>query len=190
MQKIKSFSVLPNDYQAAAHINLKSTKLIVSLNLWSLVLLVPFLLGIYIYFQINPILNPVMFFGFDLLMYLGLVLLLLVIHELIHGIFFKLGTDEKVTYKFHGWAISASVKGIYFYKNHYLITGLAPFIIISALLIISMFIFPMHAFMLYIILAIHTAGCIGDFYVVLKLLKYNKDTLIHDYGIGMLFYTK
>jgi len=190
MKKIKSFSVLPNDYQAASHINLKSTKLIISLNLWSLVLILPFLFGIYIYFQINPILNPVMFFGFDLLVYLGLALSTFILHELIHGIFFKLGTDQKVSYKFHGWALSASVKGIYFYKNHYLVTGLAPFVIISILMVLAMFIFPMHAFMLYIILAVHTAGCIGDFYVVLKLLKYNKDTLIHDYGIGMLFYTK
>ena len=143
-----------------------------------------------IYLELTPALGTVTFDMLDILVFLLYAILSIIIHELIHGIFFKLGTKEKVSYKFHGWAASASVKGIYFYKHHYVLTGLAPFMIITPLLVACIFIFPAEALGLYTLIAFHTASCIGDFYVVYKLSKFGDQTLIHDYGIGMTFYTK
>lgn len=190
MKRIRSFNSLPEDYKESFDINFKQSKNFIWLNLLSLFLIIPFFIGLALYYHFNPPLNFITFDAVDLLIYLLIAFLSIIIHELIHGIFFKLGTKERVTYKFHGWAASASVKGIYFYKDHYILTGLAPFIIITPILIISMFIFPLHALGIYFILAIHTSGCVGDFYVTIKLLGYNKETLIQDYGIGMTFYTK
>lgn len=190
MKRIRSYHTLPTGYKEKLSINLKDKKILVFLNIGSILLILPFILGYVIYLDLNHYNDPITINPLDILLYLVLAFFSIIIHELIHGIFFKLGTKEKVSYKFHGWAASASVEGIYFYKNHYILTGIAPFMIITPLLVASIYLFPMHSLGLYIILAIHTAGCVGDFYVILKLIRCNSDTLIHDYGIGMTIYKK
>lgn len=186
MKRIRSYHTLPTGYKEKLSINLKDKKILVFLNIGSILLILPFILGYVIYLDLNPYNDPITLKPLDILLYLVLACFSIIIH----GIFFKLGTKEKVRYKFHGWAASASVEGIYFYKNHYILTGIAPFIFITPLLVSSIYFFPMHALGLYIILAIHTAGCVGDFYVILKLIRCNSNTLIHDYGIGMTIYKK
>src|SRR5690554_3328938 len=190
MNKVTSFSILPEGYLPVLDIDLKRKGTLMIINIGSLLMIIGFAVGYIIYKQMNPSNASGSFEIVNLLIYLFIALILITVHELIHGIFFKLGTNQKVSYKFHGWAASASVKGIYFYKNHYILTGLAPFVLLTPLLVTSIIIFPMHALGLYILLAIHTAGCMGDFFIVYKLIKYKNDALIHDYGDGMTFYTK
>lgn len=190
MKQIRSYNTLPDGYKEVLNINLRNKKIFVFLNVASVLLILPFVLAYIIYLELNPDSSPVKFEVLSILMYVSIALIIIFVHELIHGIFFKLGTKEKISYKFHGWAASASVEGIYFYKNHYILTGIAPFILITPLLVASIYSFPTHSLGFYILLAMHTSGCIGDFYVIFKLLKYSPDTLIHDYGIGMTFYKK
>ena len=185
MKKLKSYNKLPDDYILSYDLNMKNKGLFIWLNVLSVIILIPFLIAYIIYIQATSFTLIFDIQGYSLTL-AGLVLMI-IIHELIHGIFFKMGTREKVSYKFHGWAFSASVKGIYFY---YLLVGLAPFVILSPIFILLMFIFPTYSAALYFILALHTSACVGDFYVIYKLLKYPEDSLIHDYGIGMSFYIK
>lgn len=187
---MKSHSKLPLNYELAYSIDLeKDTKMMLLMNIFSVLLMLPFALGIYIYVQLVGEFD----YTFDLTQMLLVFLsffIIIFIHELIHGLFFKLGTKEKINYKFHIYAVSASVKGVYFYKKHYLLVGIAPFIIITPILLLAMFLFPTISFPIYITIALHTAGCIGDFYVFLKVLKYPNDALIEDTGVGMFIYKK
>ncbi len=191
MRKLQSHSSLPENYVLDYSINLDTDKkMMILLNVMSLVMILPFALGIILYNIFSQSAFEFRLYLTDALITVVGFLVIIMIHEFIHGIFFKLGTDEKVNYKFHIYAFSASVKGVYFYKKHYLLTGLAPFIIITPILILLMFLLPAYAYMIYLVIAIHTSGCIGDFYVAYKVLKYPKEALIEDYGVGMNIYKK
>ncbi|HOI46365.1 MAG TPA: DUF3267 domain-containing protein [Bacilli bacterium] len=183
---IKSVDALPEGYQLDREINLeKDKRLFWMINILSIVLFIPFVL-IAIVLQISFTIEII-----PVMMIFPLSIGAIIIHELIHGFFFKRGTKQKVKFAFHGWAASASVPGVYFYKHHYLKVGLSPAIILNGLLIFLLLVLPNAWFYpLYITLAIHFGGCIGDFYVSLLLRKYDASTLIEDTGVGMKFYTK
>ena len=124
------------------------------------------------------------------LIFMLLMVVNIIVHELIHAIGFKYKTGVSVQYKFHGFAASASVKEGYFSKWHYFRTSLLPFIVLT---ILYLSLFPLGGIVLTfaaLMLVVHIASCTGDYYVALKLLRMPKDCLIKDYGIGMEFYSK
>jgi hypothetical protein len=183
---MKSVATLPIGYILDKEINLlKDKKLFLFVNIGSILLLIPFII-IAILFQFQ--------FEFEMVtsvIILPMMIVTIIVHELIHAWFFKMGTTEKVKFGFHGFAASASVPGVYFYKQHYLKVGLSPAVLLNLLLILLIILLPkLWFFPLYLNLAIHFGGCIGDFYVSWILRKYTNDTLIEDTGIGMKFYVK
>ena len=180
----KTETQIPQNYKAKLEFDFKTNKwLFLLLNVGSFVLVIPFIIAI-AFFDLDISGNVIV-----AVLLIVIYFFVLIIHEVIHGIFFKLGTKEKVKFGFHGFAASASVPNVYFYKRHYLLVAVAPAIILNLILLICCFIFENEYFlMFYIILALHFAGCIGDFYVFFRLLKFKKDTLIEDTGIGMRFF--
>jgi hypothetical protein len=185
MKLFKSYDVLPSGYEVSKDINMqKNKKLFIGLNISTLLSIIPFIIlfkALELEFELN-----ILSYGLAILF----SVLAFSIHELIHAMFFKLGTNNKVKFGFHGFALSAGVPNTYFTKNHYIITSLAPLVILTALLSILSSLFYGHDFFIsfYFTLAIQFSGCVGDIYIVYKVLKYPKDTLIKDYGIGMTFY--
>lgn len=156
------------------------------LQLGSVLLLAPFVL---------PYLWGWIPFGLSMVDGLGWVLILqipmIVVHEAIHGFVYKLATDRKVVYKFHGFAASASVPGTYFYLPHYLKVGLAPAVVLNLLfLILTLISSGSWQLIWYLMLAIHFASCVGDFYVTLRVMRLPKDSLVEDYGIGMRIFVR
>jgi len=188
LKKIKSYDALPEGYVQDFEVDMKTNKkLFLLINFGTIILMLPFIV-------VYGMIKDLMTFEIHLvnfLLFVGLMIALIVIHELIHGIFFKLGTKKKIKFGFHGFAASAGAPDIYFTKRFYLIIGLAPAIILNfTLLIICLFIKEEYFGIIYFNLAIHFAGCIGDFYIALKLIKYNKETLIEDKGISMKFFVR
>jgi hypothetical protein len=175
---------LPNDYDLKEEINLMTNKKqFFYVNLWSVLVIFPVLLLLFFvdfdHFEI-----------FDLFIGFGLFFLIIIIHEWIHGLFFKHYSKQKVKYKFHGWAASASTPGVFYYKKSYIVIGLSPAVIINGILLIIFFLVEPARVMTFILLAMHFSGCSGDFYVVYKLRKYSKETLVEDTGVGMNLFTK
>jgi len=195
MNKEKSLNYIPEDYQEVFSIDfLKDKKKLIFVNLLSLSFLFPVILVYYLIITYTSkvlivegtITEPWKLFAFVISM-----ILYIIIHELIHAIFFKLATKEKVKFGFHGIYASASVPGVYFYKKPYLIAGLAPAVIMSIVFIIpGFFLDGIDLLLLTLIFAVHFSGCTGDFYVSFKLLKYSSDTLIEDTGTGMKFFIR
>jgi hypothetical protein len=191
----KSYNYLPENYVEDFQIDLlKDKKKLLMINVLSLVLLIPVVLAYYLIItftdktlEITVENSPT----WKLMISIVSMLVYIVVHELIHAIFFKLGTKEKVKFGFHGIMASASVPGVYFYKKPYLLAGLAPAAIMSVVFIIPMFFLNDYdLFLLFLLFAVHFSGCVGDFYIAIKLLKYPSDTLVEDTGTGMKFFVK
>lgn len=94
---------------------------------------------------------------------------LIPIHELIHGIGYKIAGAPKVSYK-------AYLRKLIFYAmadkfvisaRPFIVLAIAPFIIINSLLIIGIAISSGHASWLMVgALMMHTMGCAGDFALI------------------------
>ncbi|MGL6198076.1 MAG: DUF3267 domain-containing protein [Lachnospiraceae bacterium] len=185
-----SVESLPDNYKLECCISMeKNLKLTVGLNIGGLLLLIPFIIGMFFLLPKGEFSFTIGFFPLILLC-AGIVFILL-LHELVHGFFFKVYSKGKVRYGFKRFYAYACSPDYYFRKNEYIIIGLAPFIILN-LLMVLMLLFVKGAlfYVLYIILAVHFVGCIGDLYVVIKLIKYKPETLIRDTGDKMEFYTQ
>ncbi len=186
---MKSYDHIPEGYQLTYDLHLlKNTKVFALLNILQVVLILPFIPGFLF-------LNWLDLFSYErivsgvILLLIPAMVVMIVIHELIHGFFFKKFSGKRVKYQFHGWAASASTPGIYYRKKYYLIIGLAPAVILNTLFLIGTFLLPKPLNTIsYFLLAIHVSSCVGDFYVSWILRKYPEDAYIEDTGVGLKIY--
>ncbi len=119
--------------------------------------------------------------------FIAILLLLLVIHEFIHAVFFYLFTGEKPIYGFKGIYGYAGSPNWYLKKSYYLIVSLSPFIIISISGLIFLLLIPAeYSSIIVLLLTTHAAGCIGDIWVSIKLIRKPKKTYINDSGISLV----
>ena len=69
--------------------------------------------------------------------------------------------------------------------------GLAPAVLINAALAAALFFVSGTAFyIVFMLLAVHFSGCVGDFMAAKMLSKLPKNALAMDTGLVMTFYTK
>lgn len=191
MMIVKSVSTneLPQGYEEALTFDLKKDKkLVVWLNVLSVFALIPFLpLWFWMTWKMNVQVDP----SLNLLILLIGIVVMLILHEAVHGIFFKLGTDQKVKFGFNGLFAYAGAPGIYYKKKYYLMIGLAPLALVSLLLIVLMLLFREVALLpLYLIFVVHFSGCVGDMYVCAKIRKLPDEALLVDTGLSMTAYTR
>lgn len=170
----------------------KDKKRLVLINLLALILL---FLGFWFFSYLGALIKGLpdrvsATFGLEtILLYLVAFVLLLFIHEGIHGYFFKrFAPGRPVKYRFHGYALSASSPETKYSKGKFIWIGLAPFVLITISLSLA-FLSSGISFLAYVFLAsFHTSGCVGDFYFTYLLLKEPADILVEDTGDGMIFY--
>jgi putative zincin peptidase len=113
----------------------------------------------------------------------------LILHELVHGLFFWLFTRSRPRFGFKGVYAYAAAPGWYIPRPQFLIVGLAPLVLISlAGLIILPFIALPASLVLIIALIVNAAGAIGDLYVVVRLLFAPRSVLIEDQGEGIRWF--
>ena len=129
-----------------------------------------------------------------LLAFLASMVAYIVLHELTHGLFYKIFTHEKLTYGFTLTVAYCGCPKLYVKKWPMFITTLAPFVVFSIAFIIPLFFIKDNAIyvIMSILLGVHIGGCIGDLYcAVLMLFKYHKkNLLINDTGPKQTFYVK
>lgn len=105
--------------------------------------------------------------------FLFLLVVLLPIHEGIHGLVFKLLGAEKVGF---GWTPKSFM--VYAYSQKFVMTlkenaivAVMPFLIITMALILGIFVLPSYKTMFISALVFHTYGCLGDFILIKYYLK-------------------
>ena len=118
----------------------------------------------------------------------------IVLHELVHGLMFKLLTKQKLTFGLTLTAAYCGVPDIYVYRKTALISLFAPFVVFLPVFLVPMFFLNnyidilLFAFML----GMHVGGCVGDLYdTFLFLFKYrDPSTLMRDFGPKQIIYVK
>lgn len=185
----KSYAECPPNYQTIFEIdfanNKKEFKL---LNYGSNLMFIPFIVLYLLLDQTLTVKDGARFLIVFWLSILGM-LVVIMLHELVHGLFFKIYGKGKLKFKFHGFAFSCSMPTHYFQKGCYLVIGLAPLVILSLLLgSLSILYYKTDYFLLfYAPFVFNFCGSLGDMYVAYRLRKCSKTVLISDQGIKMVF---
>jgi hypothetical protein len=178
----KSVNALPAGYRLALDVDPeKKGSLLLLLNILALVLTLPVVAVAFIaYYPVAPL---------DVLWMLLATMATMAAHELVHGLAYRHYCHKKVTYRFHGWALSASVKGTYFAKDAYIVVGLAPAVVLNVVLFLVWLAVPADLkFVFLMALGLHFGGCAGDFYIIGRILRYPPETYVEDLGTAMRFY--
>lgn len=194
------FKELPEEYEMDYEIDAKSAKFTI---VYGLILNLILVIGtIAICFAIRNISISDLFGPnrtikiniLALLAFLASMVAYIVLHELTHGLFYKIFTHEKLTYGFTLTVAYCGCPKLYVKKWPMFITTLAPFVVFSIAFIIPLFFIKDNAIyvIMSILLGVHIGGCIGDLYcAVLMLFKYHKkNLLINDTGPKQTFYVK
>jgi len=178
---MKATQTLPENYSFDSKFDLKDKKLLIWLNVIGLFLTIFFLflfgkiaiwlrsdLGESTFFSIN---GP----GDILLKLAGIfliVILVMVLHEGVHGFFFWLFAQNKPIFGIKTGYAYAAMPGWYFQRNQYLIIGLAPFVILNMLGILLLALVPID--WLWVVLGsllMNSSGAVGDLAVVFWLIR-------------------
>lgn len=114
-----------------------------------------------------------------------LFFLSLILHEGIHGLFFKIFGAKKVRFGFKKGMAYAEAAGSYFRPWQFSVIALSPFCVLSLLYLLLGQLYPISALLL---AAMHTSGCVGDFYFVYLLSKFKGMSWIEDTKNGINLY--
>ena len=126
-------------------------------------------------------------------MLLGLLLSIvayLVLHELTHGLVYKILTGEKLTFGLKLTCAYCGVPDIYVTAKTALLSLLAPFTVFSVAFLVPFFLLSGPLALGFLVLfALHFGGCVGDLYdTFLLLFRLKGKLLMRDSGPQQNFY--
>ncbi len=195
---MKSFEkALPEGYTLAYHIDAKNKKTGLIMNAWALVILavvaavgsIPLFLDKSLNFEIEMI--PMLI---TYLVFMASMIVYIVLHELVHGLAYKLLTHEKLTFGLSWSCAFCGVPNIYVYRRSAIIALVAPLITFTLVLIplsvLLYFLHPIYYIFSLILLGMHLGGCVGDGYMTYLFLRVFKSntTLVRDTGPEQFVY--
>jgi hypothetical protein len=187
-----AIQILPDNYHLKKTIDLSNSRTVFWLNLAALPLL--FLFGWLFGHLINafrsgtPFSNGFWglvstFSGWGLLVILALIIMMLVFHELIHGLSFWLFTRERPKFALRSGYAFAAAPNWYLPKLQYIIVGLSPLTVISIVCIILGSFVPASVVPYPLFVAtFNAAGALGDMIVVAWISTQSSLILVKDQG--------
>lgn len=126
------------------------------------------------------------------LLFIVAMLAYVVLHELTHGIVYKIETKQKLTFGLTLTVAYCGVPNIYVYRKTALKAVLAPFVVFLPILIVVLCLVtnPIDVVWSAFLLGMHVGGCVGDLYCAyLYLFKFrDNSTLMRDTGPVQTFY--
>jgi hypothetical protein len=127
----------------------------------------------------------------QLLVLLGVIFVMVTLHEAIHGVFFWLFTGGRVKFAFRGAYAYAAAPGWYIRKAPYLFISMAPLVLISLLGVIALLLIPVNWILpVLLLVAMNASGAVGDLYVFFLLVSKSGDMLVQDFGERMEIYAR
>ena len=119
------------------------------------------------------------------------MLLYVLLHEAVHGVFMKAYGARHLRFGFTGLYAYAGAPATYFTKGAYLVIALAPVVLWGIVLGVLNPLVPDGWFwVVYLIQIFNVSGAVGDFYVTLRFLRLPRDLLVCDTGVSMIVYGK
>lgn len=181
---------LPSGYEPALRVNAAEKKTAALMTLACLVITAAVIAFAFV------IIKPTGFLeNFRLSSYLllcGGMLGYVVLHEIVHGIAYKIMTKRKLKFGITLTAAYCGVPDIYVYRKTALISLLSPFVVFTVIFLLAALLLENEWDKLYamILLALHLGGCVGDLYdTFLYLFKFRDDSvLMRDTGPEQTFY--
>lgn len=187
---------LPEGYEAVQTIDAKSTKFTIVMNIAAIVIFVGVFALLCFLFRFENMWEEIFasILSYQYWLFLALLILYMIFHELLHGLAYKLLTQQKLSFGLT-WSVAyCGVPHIYTYRRTSLIALLTPFVVFTIVLIIPLFILQSEISMIYCsaLLALHLSGCVGDLYDSLLFLFKYKDpsTLMNDNGPTQVIYVR
>jgi hypothetical protein len=190
-----STQTLPAGFVQTAEINLKKdTRLTIIL---SIVALIVFALVFILLSSFTALVRPeVRNFSENITLVkmlglLGLTVIVLIIHEIIHGLFFWVFSHSKPVFALRPMYAYAGAPNWFFQKRQYTITALAPLVIIGAAGLLLLRLAPLSwVLMIMFLVALNTGGAVGDLFVFLRLLKCSPTSFVNDTGDVVTFFER
>jgi hypothetical protein len=189
---MNAIQILPDNYHPQKTLDLSRSRTVFWLNLAAIPLLVLF--GWLFSYLINAFRTAAPFVqgfwglissfsGWGLFVILALIILMLVVHELIHGMFFWLFTRERPKFALRSGYAFAAAPNWYLPKFQYIIVGISPLIVISLICVVSAIFIPatMVPYALFVA-TFNAAGALGDMIVVAWILGQSTNILVKDQG--------
>jgi hypothetical protein len=128
--------------------------------------------------------------GLDLVQLLGVVIVVLLVHEAVHGVCFWMVTRERPRFGLHPLYAYAAAPGWYIPRAPYLVVGVAPLVLLSVvgMLVLLLADNPVVVAVFAAGVSLNAAGSIGDLAIVALVLRHPADTLVLDTGPGVELY--
>ena len=205
----KTFEIdLPEGYSEKKHVNAKSAKFGIVMNLLALVIFVAVLVPavLLLTFRENAAFDFALAIPGSIFLGTILSIVYVVLHELVHGWAYKRRTGQKLTFGLSWSCAYCGVPNIYTYRRTALFAVLAPFVFFSAVMtvvgaasfavymlassdvavLICAITFVVNA----TVFGLHLGGCTGDLYIALLFATKFKDdrALMRDTGPEMFLY--
>ncbi len=187
-----AIQILPDDYHLQKSLDLSSSRTVFWLNIAAIPLLIffgwLFVRLINVFRSVKPFTNGFWglvssFSGWSLFAILALIIVMLVFHELIHGMFFWLFTRERPKFALRSGYAFAAAPNWYLPKFQYIIVGLSPLIVITIICIILASFVPLTIVPYPLFVAtFNAAGALGDMIVVAWISKQSNIILVKDQG--------
>ncbi|KAA3662508.1 MAG: DUF3267 domain-containing protein [Chloroflexi bacterium] len=195
-QSLNTTKTLPHDYEHYHALNLSNWKLMLITNAAGIILL--FLFG-WLFIGLAAALNPTFFTleisflaqTLTLQVFFLTILLVVILHEVCHAIFFWLFTHERPKIGFNLLYAYAAAPDWHFPRNKFILIGLAPFLLITLGGVIWLFgadflMIPR----LILALTLNAAGSVGDLLVMVWLMTQPANSLVKDEGAQITLFTK
>jgi hypothetical protein len=186
---------LPDGYVQSGQIDLKKDKrLMILLNIVGVIVLV---LSFYLLSAFTAWVRPdIMTFSVtititNLLGALGLTVLILPLHESIHGLFFWIFSRSRPVFGLRPLYAYAGAPTWFFSKRQFAITTLAPLVVIGAAGLLLLLLVPISwVLMIVFVVASNTGGAVGDLFVFFRLLKCSPGSFTNDTGEVVTFFER
>lgn len=156
----------------------------------SIVTIVPF--GIDFFSHKNSLSTenfPLIYFGFVIALFLYLIL-----HELVHGIVYKIITHQKLTFGLTLYVAFCGVPQLYVKRSAMFFAILAPFAVFNIVFITALVVLEKTVawYFLALLFALHIGGCSGDLWGTIYMATHckNKTMFVNDTGPKQTFYVQ
>ena len=133
-------------------------------------------------------------YGLAFIVFVVTTLAYVVLHELVHGLCYKLLTGEKLTFGLSWSCAFCGVPNIYTYRKTAIIAVLAPLVIFTMIFVPILVLLytasPIYFLFIALEFGLHLGGCSGDLYAfyLLAFRFRGKKLLMRDTGPEQFFY--
>jgi hypothetical protein len=194
----RTLRILPDGYHEARHLDFSDEKLLMRLNLYSLGLLVPFVVlafgwGAWVASSRGMDTNTTSW----LLMWV-FMLAVLPLHEWVHGLAIRyIGHRPR-----YGWKTTdvgrlklpimlyATADNAYFWRNDFILIALAPLVLLTLLGMALMWLLPNFALGIGLAIVLNGSGAVGDIWMTMITLRYPANTLVKDEEDAMRIFVR